>query len=322
MQLTRHKESQDAHEVTSAKRDLFMSSVSDIRFVAYAVPDFDAEHAFYRDKWGLIEVSADADTAYLAASGSSEPYVVRLRRASTKRVDLISFAAASRSAVDELFTRVKRADCQIIHDPSSSTATEGGYGFRFFSPDGLPFEISCDVKRRIGHLDSQLTAIPQGISHVVLHSPEHKAMTGFFINVLGFQLSDWIGETMAFLRCNEWHHRIAILPGPASLNHVAYDMASVEDMLRGVGKLKRLKTEVLWGPGRHTAGNNTFSYFSTPNGFSVEYTADLQRLGSDWVPNVYEYSAEVIDQWGFSSGSPQQMIHPETDLGLFQAPEL
>ena len=294
-----------------------MNSVTEIRYVAYGVPDFDSERLFYRDKWGLREVQADSDTAYLSAAGSEELYVVKLRKSPVKRVDVISLAAEHRAAVDELFERVTAASSKIIFPPRSLKSFGGGYGFRFFSPDGLPFEISSDVARGTRIPIAAGAAIPERISHIVLHSPKHKELTDFFITVLGFQLSDWIGEFMSFLRCNDWHHRIAILPGPPALNHVAYDMPNVDEMMRGVGKLKRMQTEILWGPGRHTAGNNTFSYFGTPNGFTVEYTADLERVADNWKPSVHAPTPEIMDQWGFGIGGPKTMPHPVADEGLF-----
>jgi catechol-2,3-dioxygenase len=298
-----------------------MHAVTEIRYVAYGVTDFESERAFYRDKWGLREVKADEQSAYFAAAGSDELYVVRLRKSAVKRVDVISLAAADRAAVDQLFIQVQAAKCQIIFKPRELESFGEGYGFRFFSPDGLSFEVSSDVARGTIHPIAAGSAIPEKISHIVLHSPNHKAMTDFFINTLGFQLSDWLGEFMSFLRCNEWHHRIAILPGPSCLNHVAYDMPNVEEMMLGIGKLKRLQTDILWGPGRHTAGNNTFSYFATPNGFSVEYTADLERVPADWKPTVHVPTPLIMDQWGIGTGGPQSMPHPEPDKGLFQAAE-
>jgi catechol 2,3-dioxygenase-like lactoylglutathione lyase family enzyme len=298
-----------------------MSAVSEIRYVAYGVTDFESERTFYRDKWGLREVQADDQRAYFAADGGDELYVVKLRQASEKRVDVISFAAPDRAAINQLFERVQAAKCRIIFPPRALDQFGGGYGFRFFSPDGLSFEISSDVQRGTVRPIAARAAIPEKISHIVLHSPNHKAMTDFFINVLGFKLSDWLGDFMSFLRCNEWHHRIAVLPGPACLNHVAYDMPSVDEMLRGVGKLKRLQTEILWGPGRHTAGNNTFSYFATPNGFLIEYTAELERVTDDWKATVHPPTASNMDQWGIGTGGPQSFPHPEPDKGLFQVAE-
>src|ERR1700737_2241691 len=114
-----------------------MSTISEIRYVAYGVPDFESERIFYRDKWGLREVKADKETAYFAAAGSDELYVVRLRKSPIKRLDVISLAAADRAAVDQLFERVKAAECQIIYAPRTLQSFGGGYGFRFFSLDGL-----------------------------------------------------------------------------------------------------------------------------------------------------------------------------------------
>jgi catechol 2,3-dioxygenase-like lactoylglutathione lyase family enzyme len=151
------------------------------------------------------------------------------------------------------------------------TGPGGGYGFRFFSPDGLPFEVSSDVVRGDCGEVARWDGVPIRISHIVLHSPDHRALSEWFVDVLGFKVSDWLGDFMCFLRCNTAHHRIAILPGPPCLNHVAYDMHGVDGMMRGIHRLKQQGTDIAWGPGRHTAGNNTFSYFATPNGFAVEY---------------------------------------------------
>src|SRR5204863_265648 len=119
-------------------------------------------------------------------------------------------------------------------------------------------------------------------------------------------LSDWLGDFMAFLRCNQWHHRIAILPGPPCVNHVAYDMHSVDGMMRGAARLKSQGFDIRWGPGRHTAGDNAFSYFVTPNGFAVEYTAELEAVDFEGhEAKVHKPSQQVMDQWGIGVGGPQ-----------------
>jgi catechol 2,3-dioxygenase-like lactoylglutathione lyase family enzyme len=296
-----------------------MSRVIDIRHVAYGVVDFDAERNFYAQTWGLAEVAAEADLAWFRAHGHDEPWVVRLRRSDANHLDVIGFAAASRADVEALHDRVVEAGCRIIHAPRALTAPGGGFGFRFFSPDGLPFEIASDVTPATRRAVDRWEGVPERISHVVLHSPKRQELVQFFTAVLGFRVSDWLGDFMCFLRCNEAHHRVAILPGPACLNHVAYDVPGVDAMMSGIGRLRQLGVDLRWGPGRHLAGNNTFSYFVTPAGFAVEYTADLEQVDFErHVDQVHAPGPRVMDQWGIAVGGPHTMPHPAPDPRLFQ----
>ena len=298
-----------------------MSRVTEIRYVGYALPDLEAERAFYRDVWGLTEAGERDGMIHFAAPGGEERYVVRLRQAAQKRLDMIGLAADSRADVDALHQRVAAAGCKVIFPPRDLDGLGGGYGFRLFSPDGLPFEVSADVARGPARPLERWEAVPERISHVVLHSPRPKEAVQFFVDVLGLRLSDWIGDFMAFLRCNAWHHRIAILPGPPCLNHVAYDVAGVDDVMRGISRLKQHGVDVRWGPGRHTAGDNVFSYFVTPGGFAVEYTAELEQVDeASWAPQVYAPTPRIMDQWGIGVGGPQAMPEPAPDAGLFQPP--
>lgn len=299
-----------------------MARVTEIRYVGYGVEAFDAERAFYADDWGLAEVASNADTAWFKTHGHDEHHVVRLHKAATNHVEVIALAAGTRADVDALQAKVVDAGCKLVHEALELDAPGGGYGFRFFSPDGLPFEISSDVARGDQREMVRWEGMPVKISHIVLHSPDHHALVKFFTEVLGMRVSDWLGDFMCFLRCNSAHHRIAILPGPPCLNHVAYDMLSIDDMMRGANRLKKRGTDIRWGPGRHTAGDNAFSYFVTPGGFAVEYTAELEEVDFErHVDTVYEPAPMVMDQWGIGTGGPQTMPQPSPDPCLFQPAE-
>jgi catechol 2,3-dioxygenase-like lactoylglutathione lyase family enzyme len=297
-----------------------MSRVTEIRYVGYAVADLAAERAFYADSWKLKEVHQADGLVYFAAEGHDELYVVRLRQDAVQRVDVIALATETDADVDALHAKVRDYGCRIIWEPRALDQFGGGYGFRFFSKDGLPYEISAGVTRGTARKLAVREAIPERISHIVMHSPRHQEEMAFFQDVLGFRLSDWLGDFMGFLRCNEAHHRIAFLPGPPCLNHVAYDMANVDEMMRGIARLKRQHIDIRWGPGRHTAGNNTFSYFTTPAGFAVEYTAELEKVDFDThQAQVIAPAPEIMDQWGIGVGGPQTMPKPAPDAALFQA---
>lgn len=300
------------------------SRVTEIRYIGYGAVDFDSEAAFYTDVWGLEPVAAgDHDHVWFKTQGHDEHQVVGLRRAAENRVDVIALAADSAADVDVLAGKVADAGCRIAATPAPLTTPGGGYGFRFFSPDGLLFEISSDVARGTARNLAHWEGVPVKISHIVMHSPDLPAMTRFFTEVLGFRVSDWLGDFMVFLRCNSAHHRIAILPGPPCLNHVAYDMLSLDDMMRGAHRLRVKGHDIRWGPGRHTAGNNTFSYFVTPGGFVTEYTSELEEVDFDTHQfQVHAPAPLVMDQWGIGVGGPQTMPHPHPNPGLFAAAEV
>jgi len=300
-----------------------MSAVTDVRYVGYGVADLEAERKFYRDVWKLDEVASDDGMIYFASPGSPHLYQVRLRETKVSRIDVVGLAADSDKDVDAIAEKVGKSGLKIISEPQKLDSPGGGYGFRFFSAEGLPFEVSASVASRTPATLQRWDAMPEKLSHVVFHSPDHKAMVNFFVDVLGFKVSDWLGDFMCFLRCNEWHHRIAVLPGPPCLDHVAYDMLTVDDMFRGIYRLKNEGTDVLWGPGRHTAGNNTFSYFQTPNGFVVEYTSELERIDeATWEPTIYKPSQLVMDQWSTGVGGPKTMPESKPDPCLFQPAEV
>jgi len=299
------------------------AAVTDLHYVALAVPDLAAERQFFGETWGLVETGEADGKVYFAAEGSAHPFVIRLRQDADRKTDLIGFSAASRADVDALFGQAKAAGCKIIAEPGPAEGPAGGYACRFFDPDGRAIEVICDTQQRPFRALGKGEAIPVGLSHIVLHTPEPPKLVAFYEEVLGFRLSDWIGTFMAFLRCNSAHHRLAILPGPPALNHVAFDVSSVDELMRGLARLTAKGVTLSWGPGRHTAGDNTFTYYLTPNGNAVEYTSDLEEVDeATWQPTTYEFSPSITDQWGTGRIIPGNVPHAEMtpDKGLWQVP--
>ncbi len=300
-----------------------MISVTDLQYVALAVPDLDAERSFVGSTWGLTEVAEEDGQVFFAAEGSPHPFIIRLRQDDEKKTDLIGFSAASNEDVDVLFEQVKAAGGKIISEPGPVSSPGGGRAFRFFDPDGRAIEVVGAAEQRPFRTLEKGEAIPLRISHVVFHSPDHVALCQFYEKALGFRLSDWIGNFMAFLRCNPAHHRLAVLPGPPALNHVAFDVASVDELMRGLARMHESGIKLQWGPGRHTAGDNTFSYFETPNGNVFEYTSDLEEVDeATWTPTTYEPGPNTIDQWGTGRIITGNVPHAEMtpDKGLWQVP--
>ena len=309
--------------------------ISHLRHLALAVPGFDQEHEFLTKYWGLTEVATSSvdggRVSYLAAEGSAEPYVVRLREG-TKRIDLISFGAASRDDVEALHARLAGAGVRIVHPPRELAEPGGGYGFRFFDVDGRTVEVSSGVRPRESRRIQPREPVPVKLSHVVVNTPDLAATTWWYVEHLGFAISDTLfspkmGDLMQFLRCNSAHHSLAIAQGPhCSLHHASFEMRGVEEWMRGAGKILRSGARMVWGPGRHNAGDNTFAYFLDPAGNTLEYTTELAVIEDEesWQPSQLDVNLVTTqDQWGTANEMSEFVAREsfnDVDRGLFVAP--
>jgi len=302
-----------------------------LRHVDLAVPDFAKQLEFYAGIWGLTTVTEDTGLAFLAAEGSPEQYVIRLRQAEDKRLDLVSYGAASAADVDALAAELLAGGVRLVTEPGALDTPGGGYGFRFFDVDGRTIEVCADVEARAHRKIEAKESVPVRLSHVVLNSPDLDRTRAWYERHLGFQLSDTLssphmGEVMHFMRISSQHHSMAIARGPhTSLHHVSFELRGLDEYMYGTGRLLRAGVRKIWGPGRHLAGDNTFSYFMDPHGNTVEYTTELEELDEDsWHPHVYDFSRpEVTDQWG-TANPMSEIIAKESfndvDSGLFIAP--
>ena len=113
-----------------------------------------------------------------------------------------------------------------------------------------------------------------------------------------------MGEMMYFLRCNPQHHSLAIARGPhASLHHASFEMRGIDEYMRGTGRLLRAGVEKVWGPGRHLAGNNTFSYFLDPHG-NTDRVHDRAGVRSTRTPGTRTCTTSPT-RWSPTSGAPR-----------------
>ena len=302
----------------------FTTPITRVRHVGIAVPNYAESREFYLNKWGLEIVEEDSDVAFFGTPAHPEQYIVRVRKSAEKRLDLISFAVDNASDVDALAERLAVGGAvKLEREPGQLDTPGGGYGFRFFDPDGRLLEVSSGVAQREYRALEPSESIPQKLSHVVINSTDVTATKTFYEQHLGFKLSDWLEDKMCFMRVRSDHHILAIGQGPhVSLNHMSFEMRGIDEFMRGTGRMMRAGTDPIWGPGRHSAGDNTFSYFRDPTGNVVEYTTELETIADDeaWEPRTFSTAPEQADQWGTGGSMLEEMVPAmlnEPDKGLW-----
>jgi catechol 2,3-dioxygenase-like lactoylglutathione lyase family enzyme len=293
-----------------------MSRVTEIRYVGYGVEDFDAERKFYADDWGLVEVASEDGLAWFKTHGHDEHHVVRLHKSATNCIEVIALAADSAPMSMRCRRRSPAAGCRIVHR-AARRARRARRRLR------LPLLLARrpavrdlrDVARGDKPRDGALgRPAGQDQPHRAAFA-DHKAAVKFFTDVLGFRVSDWLGDFMCFLRCNSAHHRIAILPGPPCLNHVAYDMLGVDDMMRGISRLRQERAPTSLGPGPPHGGQQHLQLFLSRPTASRSSTPPSSRrsISRPGSPRCTSPRRSVMDQWGIGVGGPQTMPHPAPD---------
>jgi catechol 2,3-dioxygenase len=262
--------------------------VTGLRSVELGVCDLAQSAAFYSRVWGLEPVVADGDTIHLRGN-STEHHALTLRERQTASLLGVHFAVMNREAVNALHAKAKAQGVGVSAPAYLPKSGGGGYGFQFRTPEGHVLNISAGVACH-HHVNSD-TSVPNKLSHVVLNSAKIDQQTSFFVDTLGFKLSDKT-DLMDFVRCSADHHSIAMARGSGpSLNHCAFEVVGIDGLMRGAGRMKKHGFDVEWGIGRHGPGDNVFGYFVEPNGFVMEYTAEVQQV------DEATYQAHDADYW-------------------------
>ena len=279
-----------------------------IRHIGLFTTDLERHAQFYEDVWGLTPVAASGETVFLRGR-SAEPFLLSLHRGQRRGIHHIAFGMVSRDDVDRAAGALSASGVKIVEAPRSIEEPGGGYGFRFIDPDGRCIELTAaSIGKRDGIPERNVR--PSSICHVVLNTPDIDRSVDFYTRVLGFRISDWSEHQMVFLRCNSKHHMISFNQAPyASVNHVAYLVSGVDELMQGVANLRKSGVEPAWGPGRHGPGNNVFCYFKDPLGYVAEYTCDIDIIADEAAhqPQVWQRTPEAIDRWGLA-GHPGPVV--------------
>ena len=296
-----------------------------LRSVTLRVPEVETAKDFYTQVWGLGVSEEDGNRFWLRGTGQDH-HILRLEEHASNAMGGISFAVGTPREVDEAARRLATAGIPLLREPGRHDEAAGGYSLAFVDPEGRVAELASEVNAVVHQDRDGYPSVPRQLAHVVLNTVDIEAATQFYTQVLGMRISDWSERQMAFLRCTPKHHVIAFNQAPwTSINHVAYELTSIDHFMRGIGNLKVHGIEPQWGPGRHGPGNNTFSYFTDPAGLVCEYTSEVEEIDEDsWLCRTWRRTPELSDQWR-TAGPPTQGVRSAMagipDAGARQAVE-
>jgi catechol 2,3-dioxygenase-like lactoylglutathione lyase family enzyme len=255
-----------------------------LRSVELELPDVSRAAEFLEGPWGLSAAGSAGKTRFFRGTGD-HPYILSLTQASTPAVAAITFSGP---------------EAEIAKTDRTFDVPGGGKGFEVRGPENQNYRFIVETARPSALSEKDR---PIQLTHAVINSADVEACERFAVEKLGFKVSDRTAH-MRFVRCNRKHHALAYAKSDAaSLNHIAFEMPSLDAVMRGITRMREAGYEAVWGPGRHGPGNNVFGYFIAPYGGVIEYTAEVSEVGDDYkvgTPEDWKWPPGRIDHWGMS----------------------
>lgn len=286
--------------------------------ILLGVPDLASAEAFYTD-FGLIP---HGEHRFASTEGGVQ---LTLRHSERRRLIAATFAADDSDDLHRAHHNLSamgisvRRDDTGLHTIEPSTGTEISLvarprlNQRRFPapPTNAPGRFDRLNSRADGAtIDARVR--PRRLGHIVLGTPDFDAAYTFFVDALGFKVSDFVKDHGVFLRCSTDHHNILIQRSPiAFLHHSSWQVDDVDAIGRGAMNLLQNHPERhVWGMGRHYAGSNFFWYFKDPANNFAEYHSDMDCIVDDalWTPEEL-HGAKGLYQWG--PPPPPSFINPE-----------
>jgi len=272
-----------------------------------AVPDVAATAPYYEE----LGLTALGGGRFATSDGGEQ---LRLVRAPYRHllelgigVDDADDLGRIASALSALGVTAERTPTSVVAiDPGTRVRTVVSIAERIEQPptpasaaNGPGREDRCT--RRADAVLRQGPVRPRKLGHVVIGSTDLSASQRFFIEGIGFKVSDSITGFAAFLRCSTDHHNLLMQAAPLPLlHHTSWQVNDVDEIGRGARAMLAVDpSRHVWGLGRHCVGSNFFWYLRDPAGNFTEYYADLDCILDDqlWEPRVWD-GAEALASWG------------------------
>jgi 2,3-dihydroxybiphenyl 1,2-dioxygenase len=200
-------------------------------------------------------------------------------RAMGEGARFFGWEVADAPALDALAARLEAAGIAVTAEPQTLADTRRVRALiSFRDPAGNRLEAFYgaeidEVPFKPGRSISGFRTGPLGLGHVVLTVEKIDTAMPFYVDVLGFALSDYIEKPFRayFFHINPRHHSLALIEtGKNGMHHLMVELFSLDDVGQSYDVALSEENRVSVTLGRHTNDFMTSFYAKTPSSFMVE----------------------------------------------------
>jgi len=243
---------------------------------------------------GLVGLQAiERGNSLLAFRMDDRKQRIVIDRALAEGTRFFGWEVADAVALDALAARLERAGVAVTAEPQSlADARRVRSLISFRDPTGNRLEAFHgaeidDTPFKPGRSISGFRTGPLGLGHAVLTVEHIGPVMAFYVDVLGFGLSDYIEKPFRayFFHVNPRHHSLALIEtGTNGMHHLMMELFSLDDVGHAYDiALQEDRVSVTLG--RHTNDLMTSFYARSPSSFMVECGWGGREIDpANWTP--------------------------------------
>jgi 2,3-dihydroxybiphenyl 1,2-dioxygenase len=298
-----------------------MSEVRGLGYVGLEVSDVPAYEEFATGVLG-IEAGQRADGA---VHFRWDDYATRMtvREGPSNDIAYAGWEVGNAGELQTLAARLRANGVEVtVEAPDAAARRKVRNLISFHDPDGVLHEafsgplLLAEAPFNSPRGIAGFVTGEQGCAHLVLGAADPAAQVQFFVDVLGFRISDYIDVVtpmgplnLTFLHCSTRHHSIAIAQrfGPQPrLHHIMLEVTRLDDVGSTYYVAQEKGAPIAVSLGRHSNDDMFSFYVATPAGFLIEYGwGGLQIDDATWHVRRFE----TTSTWGHVPARPPVAAH-------------
>jgi 2,3-dihydroxybiphenyl 1,2-dioxygenase len=229
---------------------------------------------------GLVGLQAvERSPSLLAFRMDDRKQRIVIDRSLPEGTRFFGWEVADAAALDELAARLEKHQVDVVAEPQTLADNRRVGGLiSFHDPAGNRLEAFYgaeidETPFSPGRSISGFRTGPLGLGHAVLTVAKLDDVMPFYVDLLGFRLSDYIEQPFRayFFHINARHHSLALIEtGRDGMHHLMVELFSLDDVGQAydvaLGQQERVSVTL----GRHTNDLMTSFYAKTPSSFMIE----------------------------------------------------
>lgn len=284
--------------------------IAKIGYAGFNTPDVEAMLNYYTNVIGFTLAERGGDgAAYLRSV--LDHHTLVLHPAKEQGLRYVGFQVGGGQSLKDATTQLR--DQGITVETQSDAQPAVTEQLQFTAPEGTTLQLYTAMEQ-VHDPFAALGIVPEKLGHVALAVHDVKKSADFYQRILGFRVSDWIEDFFVFLRCGPDHHTMNFLQSKyQKMHHIAFQLKDWTHVQQACDHLYKQHIPLIWGPGRHGAGHNIFTYHYDPDGQIIELFTELDTMLNEdlgyfeprpWheefpqKPKVWANNLHATNHWG------------------------